>query len=884
MTAFIPSVDCIGQVPVNLNGNGSNQIIRDLEIVAKGRFSGSVNGKGTSLTTTTGISSHPDLESTLNHHNGEYHGTVSGNGYGANRQSGRLTERTRSVSSDSSYSQIYTLTPKSLGEREFRKLSGMLGHKGGRINKIRVYENNDELLFEISTNPNKKSSVKRMSSRKAEKYLSSILTEDITDNKNTPTVDADNPDSSKKVIIAKRTDKAPVIDGIPESLWNNAEVYSGFTNLLPPAQGDTTKDQTHVRVMHDGKYMYFLAICDDSNYKWRQARSSTRDQMAGDDNLMFVLDRGHSDIKAFYFGINPRGTQLDGIVEGASNDASWDENTWIARSRGDNNLWTVEARIPLSLFGTVSGDSLFGFNAIRHHNRGDRTSALIFTGGNEFQLENYSVLVLEDLGTERRSWSLGIVPSLVLRAGDRGENMPDKMIRYWEKTKLGLDNVMFISPNLRAYFTWSPDDAIVESDKHVTRNLLNWEIAYDERRPFFLWDSPRYKTPFFYTRRASDVETGLKIAGEYGNSYFGLMNIVSASDFAGERANYSVFKGFQKFPLIGITPSQVGMVVVSRDYDGNFDRVAALNCLLKHGNHKLAGEVAKSFVSGQNLKNNYNASTNLRIEGPGVYFIELRGKYIGKDFKPVTGYYPEVGLKGGDVLLNYVFSFDKAVLKYLALHSNFSRTFLTDNEKLSSYNHLETSFKTREGRLWSKINHNWEDRLVGDKMTKSHAYFFSLAGKVTPKITADAAVNIGQQYDHETLDLSFNLDPQLGKRITLSLGAEYNTTEYSDRADIDRVFKLMSSSEILKEHIFLRTYMLFSSQTEKLTANGRAEWRFNPGNSLYLLVTNTTDTHDMHIVTSPEDRWNTRNLPDIDIKAGDPSTQFLLKGTYQFNF
>jgi hypothetical protein len=187
------------------------------------------------------------------------------------------------------------------------------------------------------------------------------------------------PDTVARRIGAQRILDADGIrlDGaLDEPAWNDAERISGFRQR-EPLDGEPATEDTEVRVIYDGEYLYVGVRAFDSQPDRIIARQLERDSRlglarfgpsGGDDAVEIILDTFHDRRNAYYFATNPQGVLTDGLITDESErvDLNWDA-VWDVRARTTAEGWTAEFQIPLRSirFPARDGEQTWGFNVQR---------------------------------------------------------------------------------------------------------------------------------------------------------------------------------------------------------------------------------------------------------------------------------------------------------------------------------------------------------------------------------------------------------------------------------------------------------------------------------------------------------------------------------------
>ena len=331
-------------------------------------------------------------------------------------------------------------------------------------------------------------------------------------------------------LTAVKASRPPVIDGtIGETEWQGAATANGFVQY-EPQWGSPSTTRTEVLVLYDAGNLYFAArLMDPAPLT---ARLTQRDsELLDDDSFTVVLDSFNDGQTAYFFSVNPLGTQEDGRIsdDGRASDATWDA-AWLSAARISDSLWTAEIAIPLaSIKFRAGGDQTFGLNFGRSRRRTLERSS--WTG----PLDAWP-----RVSQSGRLTGLDVAPP-----SDRMQLVPYGLSRFqtgvasdWEA---GLDARYAVTPTTAVYGTLHPDFATIEADQEQV-NLTRFEVTLPEKRQFFLEGQElfeqRIKT--FYSRRIADIRGGAKLLGKQGPWSLALISAVTERLAGSDQADFLV--------------------------------------------------------------------------------------------------------------------------------------------------------------------------------------------------------------------------------------------------------------------------------------------------------------------------------------------------------
>src|SRR5512140_1525192 len=176
-------------------------------------------------------------------------------------------------------------------------------------------------------------------------------------------------------VVIPRLDARVVIDGVlDEPAWAQAAVLDHF-HQYQPVDGRPAQERTEVLVWYAPDALMVGIKAYTADVSSLRATRADRDKIDNDDRIILYLDTFNDQRRAFMFGVNALGVQLDGVrTEGASSvthmfGGSIDYSPdffYESRGRVTAQGYEVELRIPfksLRLPGT--GAQTWGFNVHR---------------------------------------------------------------------------------------------------------------------------------------------------------------------------------------------------------------------------------------------------------------------------------------------------------------------------------------------------------------------------------------------------------------------------------------------------------------------------------------------------------------------------------------
>ncbi len=346
----------------------------------------------------------------------------------------------------------------------------------------------------------------------------------------------------------------PTVDGsLDEEAWRQAPVFRDFRQTLPEP-GAAPSQRTEVRVLHDDAYLYFGIICFDTEPGAIDRRLGRRDAPPTSDMVTVFLSPRPAARTGYAFSVNAAGVLKDSLITDDNQftddwDAVWDG---VSSERSDG--WAAELRIPLSLL-RFDEDVLqqWGVGVRRHLARTQEVidSAELPPGANALISRLGSLQGLSGLSA---SSSLELSPYVAPRLVRRPQYTEPS--RPWPRlfnpaADAGLDFRWAPTRDLALVGALNPDFSQLEADQ-LRVNLSNFELFFQERRPFFTQgmelfvpvsaNEGRARQILFYSRRIgldAPILGAVKLTGTVGEELdIGVLDslVMGAADPAKEAA------------------------------------------------------------------------------------------------------------------------------------------------------------------------------------------------------------------------------------------------------------------------------------------------------------------------------------------------------------
>ncbi|WP_422080133.1 DUF5916 domain-containing protein [Ulvibacterium sp.] len=435
------------------------------------------------------------------------------------------------------------------------------------------------------------------------------------------------------------------VDGkLNEDVWNALPTYTNFHNYLPTDMG-LAKNQTEVKLFHNGEYLFVSAVYKDTTSKV-QLSSLKRDDIANtvaeSETFVFIMDTQSQQQSAYYFAVNMGGAQVDGLIErineGFSLSSNWN-TVWNAATQVNGTNKQFELAIPLK---NLSFNRDNGAIALQTYVRDIKNNSwTIFTDLSRnyrlFDLRFFQSFTIDHL-PKTTAARFAVVPSVTMNTNN------DRVIDDSETRVIpSLDVQYNLNSSLKLDATINPDFSQIDVDQQVT-NLTRFDVFFPEQRNFFLENADLFSNlgpddvnPFYSRRIGQEtaMQFGLKLSGNVAQkTRLGILNAQTEAEDGLPSQNFTVSVAEQQ---LGHRFAATGFFVNRQVTDGfaltdDYNRVAGMNLNYKSQNRKWIGiaNVAQSFTTDISGKNNFY---NLGM------FYNVRGTALGASLRQVQRNY-----------------------------------------------------------------------------------------------------------------------------------------------------------------------------------------------------------------------------------------------------
>lgn len=488
--------------------------------------------------------------------------------------------------------------------------------------------------------------------------------------------------SEIREVRATAVDTPPRIDGdLSDACWGQATWQSDFRRIHHPELGAPAHVPTRFCVMYDSCNLYFaVEMHGDDPRKLLHTTIRRDDNLDLDDSIAIYIDSFHDRRSAYFFQINPIGTQRDlsCTAHGAQVDIGWD-GIWLAEPRITDDGWQLEVCIPFKILRFEWSDAMtWGFDFLRESKQHEETSEWCHIEDNrQSTLDPRLYGTLTGLDNVAKPLMLQAIGTTVgsIRQTNRDATGADDGDGWSsnEQSDAGLDVVWGMTPQITVNATINPDFAQIEADPDQL-NLTGEELFLEERRPFFrensaLLRSTDGETPF-YSRRIVDISQGMKVTGQAFNSDFAAL-VVNGKDGARTDSLFGVFKSqtpvtsevtvcgwvITKFDRDSLNDFQNIHGESYGNVDNDFNVLGGLDAQYQPGNWLMRLHAYRTWYPDE-TRAWYTAE-----KGSNRDTLHMSLRYYGDnwiatgDYKEIgLGYYPELGFTNIAIIGNRMFT------------------------------------------------------------------------------------------------------------------------------------------------------------------------------------------------------------------------------------
>ncbi len=314
--------------------------------------------------------------------------------------------------------------------------------------------------------------------------------------------------ASKTARAVRLQGAAPRVDGrIDDDAWGQARFFEDFVQK-DPVEGAWPTDRMTMGILYDDDAIYVAARMWSADPAAIQRNVSRRDVGAGQSEHVWVSFDSYRDRRTAYsFGVTAAGVRFDfyhATDHEYDIDMSFDP-VWDGHARVDSAGWTLEMRIPFSQLRFRNDSAqVWGFNVDRWipSRNEDVFWAPVPRNVTAWSSRMGTLEGIEGIRPSRRIEVLPYATAAAVVVSGVAPGDPFNDGRTAE-ARAGGDLKMGLGPNLTVEATVNPDFGQVDADPAVV-NLSQFEVFFDERRPFFVEGGQLLRgngPSYFYSRR-----------------------------------------------------------------------------------------------------------------------------------------------------------------------------------------------------------------------------------------------------------------------------------------------------------------------------------------------------------------------------------------------
>ncbi|MCK0109290.1 carbohydrate binding family 9 domain-containing protein [Flavobacteriaceae bacterium S0825] len=672
------------------------------------------------------------------------------------------------------------------------------------------------------------------------------------------------------------------IDGkLEESVWETLPENTNFYNYLPTDVG-LAKNQTSVKLFHNGEYLYVSATYFDSTDKTQVSTLKRDTSIFLSDSFVMILDTQNQEQNGYFFAVNSLGNQTDGLVSRVNDsyNLSFSWNTiWQSETFLNSNKKQYEIAIPLKSLNFNKENNIFGIQFYVRDIKNNSWTILKNVKRNyaNLDLRFTEKFLIENL-PEKSNSRFTTTPSLTA-------NYQNDVINNVDDTafKASLDVQYNLTSSLKMDATINPDFSQIDVDQQVT-NLTRFSVFFPEQRNFFLENSDLFSNlgvdginPF-YSRRVganSDIQFGLKLSGNISpKTRIGVLNVQTDEEAAVVSQNFGTLVLEQQLSKNFVTTA----FFINRQQTDNFDfvndynRVTGINLNYKSDNNRWIGlaNYGKSLNDGISGDNSfYNA---------GIWFNK-RGLEWNASIKNVCkNYITDVGFTPR--LYNY------DAINDLVVREGYTQTtvgveyqkFYEQSKTINSVRFLNYNNNTYfdDGGVMSQSSHFLNSAVFFKNLSSVYYVYkydiIDLKYGFNPLSEGNALVP--NEYRFGILKVGYNSanNQKFRYRFNLQKGSYYNGKRFTAGAYVNYQLLPFASFEasydineidlnvlgketfhlarFTKEIFFNNrlnwtTYVQYNTQRNNFNINSRLQWEYKPLSYVYFVITDNFNK-DIH--------------------------------------
>lgn len=444
-----------------------------------------------------------------------------------------------------------------------------------------------------------------------------------------------------------RLEDSVVIDGVmDDKAWQSAARLTGFSQYQPVDQRAAV-DSTEVRVVYTAQAIYFGIIATTADPSMVRATVSKRDNITNDDRVTIYLDTFNDRRRAYMFGANALGVQLDGVrTEGAvsagsmfggSSDLNPDFQ-FQTSGRRTSTGYVIEMKIPFrSIRFSSEKVQTWGIQVLRAipSRSAEDTWTDAQRGASSFLAQSGTLTGIERVNR-------GVVTDIqpFVTGSSAGGINGAGAFRRGPLNGDGGVNVRLGFPSLAIDGTINPDFSQVEADAGLVTVNERFALFLPERRPFFLEGIELFATPnqLVYSRTIANPIVGAKVTGKTGRIGVALLSAVD------ELSDHNDVVNIARLRSDYGSSSVAGVTITDRRGAGESNTVVAADTRYVFQKlYYLQAQYGSSFTTRSGTTTRAPI-WNAELDRTGrLWGFNFAATGIGDEFETGAGFVPRVG-------------------------------------------------------------------------------------------------------------------------------------------------------------------------------------------------------------------------------------------------
>lgn len=468
----------------------------------------------------------------------------------------------------------------------------------------------------------------------------------------------------------------PMIDGILEDVWKEADSVTTFIQTVPN-EGQVCSEPTTAYFLQDDWAIYVAFRCKTIGRK-PDFRLGKRESREGDFVEVF-FDTFSDKRNSYYFIVNCAGVQADGILSanGREENSSWDCVFYSMAELSDSG-YTVEIAVPWESIQYSKNNNRWHFNLMRNIPQKTEQAYAVQVKQNEgLQIAKFGSLT--NISPVTKNVKIDLFPSGFYRT-EKSYNETS--------TDIKPSGEVNIKPNswMNIQMTFNPDYSQIEADPFAL-NLSRYSLFFKEKRPFFTEEAEFFKPSggvmtnlldLFYSKTigrklpdGSEVPllAGIKITAKTNRFELGSLTSFTGKKTYSDYFGNDVTENNASFFVERVQWQANSQSVIGMQYAGKHDnsidnQVLSIDGTYDSPTFQFSGQIAESKF---NDLSDIASATYFRYNSRKIY-ISGSSLKIGDNFDvSKIGYVPWGGIENYTLAAGPVFFPEKGLLTYASV-------------------------------------------------------------------------------------------------------------------------------------------------------------------------------------------------------------------------